>query len=152
MGYHCESPTSFPTRSYRLTRRVSSPLSQPSFHPKPLTEGEWNGAGCHSNFSTEAMRTPGKGMAAIEAAIKKLEKAHMKHIAVYGENNELRLTGKHETGHITQFSAGVADRGASIRIPRHVAAQGYGYLEDRRPASNIDPYRVTGIIVETTCL
>lgn len=40
----------------------------------------------------------------------------------------------------------------SIRIPRHVAAQGYGYLEDRRPASNIDPYRVTGIIVETTLL
>jgi len=91
-------------------------------------------------------------MAAIEAAIKKLEKQHMKHIAVYGENNELRLTGKHETGHITQFSAGVADRGASIRIPRHVAAQGYGYLEDRRPASNIDPYRVTGIMVETTLI
>ncbi|CAJ0843525.1 3796_t:CDS:2, partial [Entrophospora sp. SA101] len=70
--------------------------------------------------------------------------------AVYGEDNELRLTGAHETGHISQFSSGVANRGASIRIPRHVAAQGYGYMEDRRPASNIDPYRVTHIIVETT--
>ena len=72
--------------------------------------------------------------------------------AVYGEDNELRLTGRHETGHIGEFSAGVANRGASIRIPRTVAAQGKGYLEDRRPASNIDPYRVTGIIAETVCL
>lgn len=89
------------------------------------------------------MRTPGKGMAAIEDAIKKLEKKHLEHIAVYGEDNDLRLTGKHETASMTTFSAGVANRGASIRIPRHVGAQGYGYLEDRRPASNVDPYRVT---------
>ncbi|CAJ0878924.1 10432_t:CDS:2 [Entrophospora sp. SA101] len=80
----------------------------------------------------------------------KLSLRHNEHIAVYGEDNELRLTGAHETGHISQFSSGVANRGASIRIPRHVAAQGYGYMEDRRPASNIDPYRVTHIIVETT--
>ena len=131
-------------------------------------------------------------MKAIEAAIEKLAKRHNDHIAVYGEDNDLRLTGRHETGHIGTFSSGVANRGASIRIPRHVSAQGYGYLEDRRPASNIgmwsfllfsssypravpewvrlrssmidlliclfflffliDPYRVTGIIVETTCL
>ena len=98
------------------------------------------------------MRTPGKGMAAIEDAIKKLEKKHLEHIAVYGEDNEQRLTGGHETASIGQFSAGVANRGASIRIPRHVGAQGHGYLEDRRPASNIDPYRVTAILVETTLL
>jgi glutamine synthetase len=104
-------------------------------------------------------------------AIEKLSQKHMEHIAIYGEDNELRLTGKHETGHIGTFSSGVANRGASIRIPRHVAAQGFGYLEDRRPASNVgeyletsnrrdwfidfvflDPYRVSAALVETTLL
>jgi len=121
-----------------------------SFHPKPL-RGDWNGAGAHTNYSTLSTRSNG-GIQVIHQMIKKLSKCHNEHIACYGEDNDQRLTGRHETGHIGQFSSGVANRGASIRIPRHVEQQGCGYFEDRRPASNIDPYLVTAKVVETTVL
>ncbi len=101
------------------------------------------------------MREPG-GMAEIEKAIERLSQHHARHIKAYdpheGKDNERRLTGLHETSSIHDFSAGVAHRGASIRIPRDVAEQGYGYLEDRRPSSNCDPYSMTGVIVRTVCL
>merc|ERR1719367_1192033 len=135
---------------YLLIRVCEAQGINVSFDPKPIP-GDWNGAGCHTNYSTEKMRNDG-GYAEIVAAIEKLEKKHMDHIQVYGTGNERRLTGAYETAPIEKFSYGIANRGASVRIPRQVEAEGKGYFEDRRPASNMDPYMVTSKIFHTTCL
>jgi len=125
-----------------------------SFDPKPIP-GDWNGAGAHTNYSTAQMREEG-GMVEIYKAIEKLSSNHDLHIKAYdpkqGKDNARRLCGRLETSDIGTFSSGVANRAASVRIPRQCAEDGKGYLEDRRPASNCDPYVVTEAIVRTTCL
>ncbi|MDX6411049.1 MAG: glutamine synthetase [Gaiellaceae bacterium] len=121
-----------------------------NFHPKPLgTEVDWNGSGMHTNFSTKHMREVG-GEEYFEALMAAFGDAREQHIAVYGPDNHMRLTGLHETAAIDDFTYGVADRGASVRIPHSFVADGYrGYLEDRRPNSLGDPYRIAGRIIQT---
>ncbi len=117
-------------------------------HPKPI-KGNWNGSGMHTNFSNSYIRETG-GENYINALLEGFRPYHQAHLSEYGAFNEERLTGAHETASFEKFSFGVSDRGASIRIPICTIEQNWkGYLEDRRPSSNADPYRIVTIIMKT---
>ena len=118
-----------------------------SYDAKPV-KGDWNGTGAHCNFSTKSIR---EDIKYAYEAIEKLQNNHLEHIENYGVGYEERLTGAHETCAWSEFKAGVSDRGASVRIPWQVAKDGRGYIEDRRPQANCDPYVVTSLLIKTVC-
>jgi glutamine synthetase len=130
----------------RLTEKYGIDVE---WHCKPLGDTDWNGSGMHANFSTTYLREVG-GEAYFLDLMKAFEKNVADHIAVYGPDNHMRLTGKHETASIDSFSWGLGDRGASIRLPMGFIKNGYrGYMEDRRPNSMGDPYQIASQILKT---
>jgi glutamine synthetase len=135
---------------YLLMRLTESYQVQVVWHCKPLgVDVDWNGSGMHANFSTKFMREVG-GKAYFEKLMAAFDLYKNEHIAVYGPDNHLRLTGLHETQSIDKFNYGIANRGASVRVPHSFVNAGYkGYLEDRRPNSAGDPYKIAGRILQT---
>jgi len=147
----CEAGDQIWVARYLLERTAEKYGVAVEWHPKPLGKDlDWNGSGMHANFSNGLMRTCGD-KAVFTAICEEFGKNIKEHIDVYGAYNDQRLTGKHETASINDFSYGVSDRGASIRIPVGTIEAGWkGRLEDRRPASNGDPYKIAAVIIKTT--
>ena len=136
------------TARYLLMRLCEKFEVDVEFHCKPL-QGDWNGSGMHTNFSTKYLRETG-GKEYFDSLMAAFSEHMDEHIAVYGPDNHLRLTGLHETQSIDKFSFGLSDRGASIRMPVNFIKNGYtGYLEDRRPNSQGDPYQIISRIQKT---
>ena len=133
---------------YLLYRIAANHEATATLHPKPV-KGNWNGSGAHTNFSTAAMMHVATGPAAIKAAVDNLPKTHTECIALYGEDLDHRMTGELETSDPTVFLYGDSDRACSIRKPIGVRRDGYGYLEDRRPCANINPYVVIAAIIQS---
>ena len=141
---------------YILGRTLEKYQLNYDISPKPL-EGDWNGSGCHTNFSTKAMREGDvdaglTGYDIILSCMDKLKDKHQHHMAHYGLDNQKRMTGGHETSSYDEFTYGLGNRGCSVRIPNQTLKEKKGYFEDRRPGSNMDPYIVSRLIVETCCV
>ena len=133
---------------YRISEKYNILVE---LHPNPI-KGDWNGSGMHTNFSNSYIREQG-GEDYINALLEGFRPFHQDHIKEYGAHNAERLTGGFETASIDEFSFGVSNRGASLRIPIYTVEHGWkGYLEDRRPASNADPYRVAARIMKTVAV
>lgn len=135
---------------YLLMRVCESDGVTVSFDARPVTTGDWNGSGCHTNFSTKEMRAE-DGLEHVKAAMPKLMESHSEYVKKCGEGTEKRLTGNNETSKASTFSFGVGDRSASVRIPLLVDTNKCGYFEDRRPSANVDPYEVCALLLEALC-
>ena len=131
----------------RLTEKYGLDVE---YHCKPLGAIPTGTAPACTRTSPPPICVKTGGKEYFLALMAAFEKNTKEHIAVYGPDNHLRLTGHHETQSIDQFSWGIADRGASIRVPHSFANNGFrGYLEDRRPNSQGDPYQIASRILET---